>query len=82
MKKAQAGRAAAQENYLKSQMASRQRQQAFLAESIQNGQDSADATAFQTAGVSALAATAYEENISTFSKSVVERQKNMMRRTF
>ncbi len=29
-----------------------------------------------------MAATAYEENISTFSKSVVERQKNMMRRRF
>ena len=72
VKKAQARRAAAQENYLKSQMASRQRQQAFLAEGIQNGDDAA---AFQTAGVSALAATAYEENISTFSKSVVGNQK-------
>ena len=72
VKKAQARRAAAQENYLKSQMASRQRQQAFLAEGIQNGDDAA---AFQTAGVSALAANAYEENISTFSKSVVGNQK-------
>jgi len=34
-----------------------------------------DAAAFQTAGVRALAATAYEENISTFSKSVVGNQK-------
>lgn len=75
VKKAQARRAAAQENYLKSQMASRQRLQAFLAESIQSGKDSADATVFQSAGVSALAATAYEENISTFSKSVMESQK-------
>lgn len=72
VKKAQARRAAAQENYLKSQMASRQRLQAFLAEGVQNGDDAA---AFQTAGVSALAATAYEENISTFSKSVVGNQK-------
>ena len=75
VKKAQARRAVAQENYLKSQLASRQRQQAFLAESIRTGQDSADVTVFQSAGVSALAATAYEENISTFSKSVIESQK-------
>ena len=72
VKKAQARRAAAQENYLKSQMASRQRQQAFLAEGIQNDDGAA---AIQSAGVSALAATAYEENISTFSKSVVGSQK-------
>ena len=72
VKKAQARRAAAQENYLKSQMASRQRQQAFLAEGIQNDDGAA---VFQSAGVSALAATAYEENISTFSKSVVRSQK-------
>jgi len=72
VKKAQARRAAAQENYLKSQMASRQRLQAFLAGGMQSGDDAA---AFQTAGVSALAATAYEENISTFSKSVVGNQK-------
>lgn len=72
VKKAQARRAAAQENYLKSQMASRQRLQAFLAEGVQN---SDDAAAFQTAGISALAATIYEENISIFSKSVVGNQK-------
>ncbi len=72
VKKAQARKAAAQENYLKSQMASRQRLQAFLAGGMQSGDDAA---AFQTAGVSALAATAYEENISTFSKSVVGNQK-------
>ena len=46
--------------------------QAFLAGGMQSGDDAA---AFQTAGVSALAATAYEENISTFSKSVVGNQK-------
>ncbi|RKI24064.1 hypothetical protein D7V82_15600 [bacterium 1xD8-6] len=72
VKKAQVRRAVAQENYLKSQMASRQRQQAFLAEGVQNGDDAA---VFQSAGVSALAATAYEENISIFSKSVVGSQK-------
>ena len=72
VKKAQARKAAVQENYLKSQMASRQRLQAFLAGGMQSGDDAA---AFQTAGVSALAATAYEENISTFSKSVVGNQK-------
>ena len=71
-KKAQARRAAAQENFLKSQMASRQRLQVFLAEGVQNGDD---AVAFQTAGISALAATIYEENISIFSKSVVGNQK-------
>ena len=68
VKKAEARKAAAQENYLKSQMANRQRLQAFLAEGVQTGDNAA---AFQTAGVSALAATVYEENISAFSKSVV-----------
>ena len=72
VKKAQARRAAAQENYLKSQMASRQRQQAFLAEGVQNGDGT---VAIQSAGVSALAVSAYEENISTFSKSMVGNQK-------
>ena len=72
VKKAQARRAAVQENYLKSQMASRQRQQAFLVEGIQNDDG---AVAIQSVGVSALAATAYEENISIFSKSVVGNQK-------
>ena len=70
VKKAQARRVAAQENYLKSQMASRQRQQVFFAEGTQNGQVDADAAVEQSAGVSALAASAYEENISAFSKSV------------
>ena len=68
VKKAQARKAAVQENYLKSQMASRQRLQAFLVGEMQSGDDAA---AFQTAGLSALAATVYEENISAFSKSVV-----------
>lgn len=70
VKKAQARKAQAQAEYLKSQMASRQRLQSFLADSVQTGQDGADMTAFRSA-----AATAYEANISTFSKSVVENQK-------
>lgn len=45
---------------------------AYLVEGIQTGDDVA---AFQLAGVSALAATAYEENKSAFSKSVVGNQK-------
>ena len=70
VKKAQARKAQAQAEYLKSQMASRQRLQSFLADSVQTGQDGADMTAFRSAAV-----TAYEANISTFSKSVVENQK-------
>lgn len=45
---------------------------AYLVEGIQNGDGT---VAIQSAGVSALAATAYEENISTFSKSAVGNQK-------
>lgn len=70
VKKAQVRKAQAQAEYLKSQMASRQRLQNFLADSVQAGQDGADMTAFQS-----VAATAYEANISTFSESVVESQK-------
>lgn len=66
VKKAQARRAKIQAEYLKSQMASRQRLQSFLADGIQTGQDGTDMTAFQSA-----AATAYETNISTFSKSII-----------
>jgi len=69
LKKAQARRAEAQAEYLKSQMASRQRLQSFLADGIQTGQGGADMTAFQSA-----AATAYEANISTFSKSIIGNQ--------
>ena len=70
VKKAQVQKAQAQAEYLKSKMASRQRLQNFLADSVQAGQDGADMTAFQS-----VAATAYEANISTFSESVVESQK-------
>ncbi len=66
LKKAQAQRAEAQAEYLKSQMASQQRLQSFLADGIQTGQGGADMVAFQSA-----AATAYEANISTFSKSII-----------
>lgn len=69
VKKAQARRAEAQAEYLKSQMASRQRLQSFLADGVQTGQGGADMTAFQSA-----AATAYEANISTFSKGIIGSQ--------
>lgn len=70
VKKAQARRAETQAEYLKSQMASRQRLQSFLADGIQTGQDGADMTVFQSA-----AATAYETNISTFSESIIGSRK-------
>nr|WP_217937141.1 DUF6033 family protein [Enterocloster clostridioformis] len=66
-KKVQEDRAAVQENYLKSQMASRQRLQAFLARSVQNGDDAA---AFQSEGVITRAVNTYEENINIFSESI------------
>ncbi len=69
VKKAQARRAEAQAEYLKSQMASRQRLQSFLADGVQTGQGGADMTAFQSA-----AAIAYEANISTFSKGIIGSQ--------
>lgn len=72
VKKAQARRASAQENYLKSQMASRQRLRTFLAEGVQRGDNAAS---FQSGAINALAATAYEKNINIFSKSVVGSQK-------
>ncbi len=69
VKKAQARRAEAQAEYLKSQMASRHRLQSFLADGVQTGQGGADMTAFQSA-----AAIAYEANISTFSKGIIGSQ--------
>ena len=75
LKKAQARKALAQENYLKSQFESQQRLQSFLMESAQNGQNTSDMSAFQSVSAGALAATAYEDTISTFSKSVMESQK-------
>ena len=44
-------------------------------ESAQNGQETSDMSAFQSVSVGALAATAYEDTISTFSKSVIGSQK-------
>lgn len=75
VKKAQARRAAAQENYLKSQLESQQRLHSFLMESAKNGQDTLDMSAFRSTSASALAATAYEDTISTFSKNVIGSQK-------
>ena len=75
LKKAQVRKALAQENYLKSQFESQQRLHSFLMESAKNGQDTSDMSAFQSVSAGALAATAYEDTISTFSKSVMESQK-------
>ena len=75
LKKAQARKALAQENYLKSQFESQQRLHSFLMESVKNGQDTSDMSAFQSVSAGALAATAYEDTISTFSKSVIGSQK-------
>ena len=75
LKKAQARKALAQENYLKSQFESQQRLHSFLMESAKNGQDTSDMSAFQSVSAGALAATAYEDTISTFSKSVIGSQK-------
>ncbi len=75
LKKAQARKALAQENYLKSQLESQQRLHSFLMESAKNGQNTLDMSAFQSVGAGALAATAYEDTISTFSKSVMGSQK-------
>lgn len=72
MKKAKAQRVFEQERYLNSRMASQQRLQSFLSDSMQG---SADMMAFSTASMSALAAMAYENNISIFSKNVIESQK-------
>ena len=75
LKKAQARKALAQENYLKSQFESQQRLHSFLMENAQNGQNTSDMSVFQSVSAGALAATAYEDTISTFSKSVMESQK-------
>lgn len=57
---------------MKEQMRNRQRLQRFLSDGTQG---STDRMHFQPAGMNALAAMAYEDNISTFSRSVVESQK-------
>ena len=75
LKSAQARRAQAQENFLQSQLESRQRLQSFFMEKMQNEQGTVNMSAFQSASVSASAVSAYEDTISTFSKSVIESQK-------
>ncbi len=72
MKKAQAQRKMEQELYLNSRLASQQRLQSFLSNSTQ---ESMDMMSLQSAGMSALAAMAYENNISLFSNSVMDSQK-------
>ena len=67
--KARAQKELAWANYLNSQLVSQQRLQGFLIESVQSGQDRTNISAFQPMGVSA-----YEDTISTFSKSVIESQ--------
>ena len=65
VKKVQALRAQAQKEYLKSQMANRQGVQSFSEDGIQTEQYGVDLTASRS-----VEATAYETNISIFSKSV------------
>ena len=75
LKRAQERRAKEQDNYLQSQLASGQRLHNFFMEKMQSGQGGVNMSAFQSAGVSASAVSAYEGTISTFSKSVIESQK-------
>ena len=71
-KKAQAQRAFEQERSLNSRMASQQRLQNFLSVGTHDG---ANMMNFQSTAMGALAAMAYENNISTFSESVMVSQK-------
>lgn len=72
MKKAQAQRAFEQERSLNSYLADQQRLQNFLSDGTQG---SADMMNFQSTAMGALAAMAYENNISTFSERVMGSQK-------
>ena len=72
MKKAQAQRAFEQERSLNSRLASQQRLQNFLSDSTQGSADMMD---FKPAAIGALAAMAYENNISILSDSVMENRK-------
>ena len=72
MKKAQAQRAFEQQRSLNRYLAGQQRLQNFLSDGTQG---SMDVMHFQSSGMSALAAMAYENNISTFSKGVIESRK-------
>lgn len=65
----------AQANYLNHQLASQQRLQSLFMEKMQSEQGTVNMSAFQSASVSASAVSAYEDTISTFSKSVIESQK-------
>lgn len=75
LKRAQTHRAQAQEIFLQSQLESQQRLQSFFMEKMQSEQGAVNMSAFQSASVSASAVSAYEDTISTFSKSVIESQK-------
>ena len=72
IKKEQAQRAFEQKRSLNSYLAGQQRLQNFLSDGTQG---SADMMNFQSASMGALAAMAYENNISTFSESVMGSQK-------
>ena len=72
MKKAQAQRAFEQQRSLNRYLAGQQRLQNFLSDGTQG---SVDMMNFQSTAMSALAAMAYENNISTFSKGVMESRK-------
>ena len=73
--KAKEQRKLAQANYLNHQLASQQRLQSLFMEKMQSEQGTVNMSAFQSASVSASAVSAYEDTISTFSKSVIESQK-------
>lgn len=75
LKRTQTHRAQAQEIFLQSQLESQQRLQSFFMEKMQSEQGAVNMSAFQSASVSASAVSAYEDTISTFSKSVIESQK-------
>lgn len=75
LKKAMAGNALIRQNYFQSLAESRQRLQAFFADSVQDGQPGTEVAALPPANVIATAATAYEQNISTFSRYAVGSRK-------
>lgn len=69
MKKAQAQRALEQQHFLADRLANQQRLQSFLSGSPQGSEN---VMYFQSAGMSASAAMAYWNNISTFSKGIMK----------
>ena len=72
LKKAQKQRALEHKFYLSSSLASRQRLHSFLTEGTK---DSKDTMEFQATKMNALMAMAYENNISIFSRSIMESKK-------